>query len=266
MDAVPCLFIEHVCLCLRHRDNLRESGKLPSLWGKVCSATIPKIHTLKILVNESKIKLYVAAHSTSLHRLLEDIDFVSNDVIELARMISATPLDSVEPKFITNFHIEPCHYEMKDFRYNWKEITLDKLERLIRFIRPTVEHIHPSSFDQESSNFWRITAGREFYIYRKLLSMRLPVDSVSLVIEHVSDMAEVNEFFENSGPLYRVESDAIFLKPNIVDAMIDKFVPVDGGEFILRQPLNKKQLERLVVKCEMSKKKVTLRTSRLEYY
>uniref|UniRef100_A0A1I7YAF2 SHSP domain-containing protein n=1 Tax=Steinernema glaseri TaxID=37863 RepID=A0A1I7YAF2_9BILA len=43
-----------------------------------------------------------------------------------------------------------------------------------------------------------------------------------------------------------------------MDAMIDKFVPVDGGSFRLKQALNREQLERLVLKCEMSEKKVTI--------
>uniref|UniRef100_A0A1I7Y1L2 FCP1 homology domain-containing protein n=1 Tax=Steinernema glaseri TaxID=37863 RepID=A0A1I7Y1L2_9BILA len=69
----------------------------------------------------------------------------------------------------------------------------------------------------------------------------------------------VEEFLESAEPFYDIAiwCSGFVLKQSTVDALIDKFVPVDGGNFIFNpQRLNKEELEKLVVKCEMSDKKV----------
>uniref|UniRef100_A0A1I7ZJU8 Methyltransf_21 domain-containing protein n=1 Tax=Steinernema glaseri TaxID=37863 RepID=A0A1I7ZJU8_9BILA len=92
--------------------------------------------------------------------------------------------------------------------------------------------------------------------------MRLPVDSVNLWIG-VEEQQAAEEFFQNAGPLYHIVLDCstgFILKRRTVDAMIDKFVPVDGGNFYLdvQTHLTREQLERLVLKCELSDKKVKI--------
>uniref|UniRef100_A0A1I7YCU3 Brix domain-containing protein n=1 Tax=Steinernema glaseri TaxID=37863 RepID=A0A1I7YCU3_9BILA len=88
--------------------------------------------------------------------------------------------------------------------------------------------------------------------------MRLPVDSVDLWLTTEKIQAAAEEFFKSTGPLYRIIITYTHspLKPSTVDAMIKKFVPVNFGRFILlqRTRLTKDQLEKLILKCEMSRK------------
>uniref|UniRef100_A0A1I7YW67 Quinolinate synthase n=1 Tax=Steinernema glaseri TaxID=37863 RepID=A0A1I7YW67_9BILA len=92
--------------------------------------------------------------------------------------------------------------------------------------------------------------------------MRLPVDSVNLCIASKEIQAAAEEFFENTGPLYNVMiwHTCSPFKQSTVDALIDKFVPVDEGSFYLNGPtrLTRTQLERLVLKCELSNKKLEI--------
>uniref|UniRef100_A0A1I7YKK6 RNA-dependent RNA polymerase n=1 Tax=Steinernema glaseri TaxID=37863 RepID=A0A1I7YKK6_9BILA len=229
------------------------------------------------------------------------------------------PLDSVDPKFITNFRILPYIYVSSK-----KEITLKQLQRLVRLIKPTSEGRPPVRYTLESSNLlslsrstligkelcsglgasmvrrggikwkevalvwieklvlpglsWRDSSCNAMCLYgtswidRKLVSMRLPVNSVILWLSLEEHQAAAEEFFENTGPLYRIDISYTHsaLKQSTVDAMIDKFVPVDGGSFRVTEHtnftrelhqtrLNKEQLERLIRKCEMSDKKVEIK-------
>uniref|UniRef100_A0A1I8AU99 Peptidase_M16_M domain-containing protein n=1 Tax=Steinernema glaseri TaxID=37863 RepID=A0A1I8AU99_9BILA len=65
--------------------------------------------------------------------------------------------------------------------------------------------------------------------------MRLPVDSVTLWD------VEGAEFFEPAGPLFRFEYYGPTLKRSAVDALIEKFVPIDGGSFGVKQSISKEQ-------------------------
>uniref|UniRef100_A0A1I8AIP1 DDE-1 domain-containing protein n=1 Tax=Steinernema glaseri TaxID=37863 RepID=A0A1I8AIP1_9BILA len=159
--------MESVCLCLVHRPSVRESTELSSRWGKICTATREKIHHLSIFLDWSAEKIYAAAQ----------YDAYSNYV----------PLDSVNLKFITNFRID----EMRDVLSNWKEITLDDLKKLVRFIRPISQ-------------------------WAKLLSMRLSVDSVTLGMDE--ELEEADEFFETAGPLYDITYIGPTLKPNTTNS------------------------------------------------
>uniref|UniRef100_A0A1I7YF67 DNA-directed DNA polymerase n=1 Tax=Steinernema glaseri TaxID=37863 RepID=A0A1I7YF67_9BILA len=192
-----------------------------------------KIHTLRVFVNEQAGKLYAAAATTQ------------GDLV---------PLDSVNLKFITNFTISSYHLDN-----NWKEVTLNQLQRLVQYIKPTTEGRPPVRFDCESGNHLGIFC-TSTDIYRKLLSMRLPVDSVLLRFNKQELQAAVEEFLESAGPLYYVSCDFIRLKQSTVDTLIDKFVPLDEGCFYMGGPtrLTKAQLERLVLKCEMSNKKIKI--------
>uniref|UniRef100_A0A1I7Y1E7 FTH domain-containing protein n=1 Tax=Steinernema glaseri TaxID=37863 RepID=A0A1I7Y1E7_9BILA len=91
--------------------------------------------------------------------------------------------------------------------------------------------------------------------------MQLPVDTVDLQMRSEGGLENVERFLENAGPLYNISCNIQNIKPNTIDVLIDKFVPVDGGSFDLKQPLSKDQLERLVLKCEMSDKKVNVTVS-----
>uniref|UniRef100_A0A1I7ZJG8 DNA_LIGASE_A3 domain-containing protein n=1 Tax=Steinernema glaseri TaxID=37863 RepID=A0A1I7ZJG8_9BILA len=236
MDAVPWLFMERICLCLDHQ-SLRDGSKMDSIWGEVFSATRKKIHTLTMLAIEGK--LYAAAQPTS-----------SRDFKK------AVPLDSVDLKFITSFSVKQVLIGLVPSI--WKEITLDDLQKLVRFITPTTEGRHT-----QSRNHLAIHDYTPTWIAKKLLSMRLPVDSVKLCIDTKEVQAAAVEFFENVGSLHIIFfrcSSSFFLRKSTVDAMIDKFVPVDGGGFHLDSKfcLTRDQLERLVLKCERSDKKVVL--------
>uniref|UniRef100_A0A1I8A0K8 F-box domain-containing protein n=1 Tax=Steinernema glaseri TaxID=37863 RepID=A0A1I8A0K8_9BILA len=239
MDAVPAAFVESVCLCL-DRDSIRESCKILSRWGKLSSSSFRKIHTLWVFVY-NKNKLYAAAQpALSRFRSLE----------------KAVPLHSVSPRFVNRFHIEPATWIVQGLPSSWKEITLDQLQQLARFIRPTTEQTHPVRYNDESYNkLWLegSIATTEF------LSMRLPVNSVNLWIDGSDDIEAVDTFLEHAGPLYVMDFHITHtLKQSTVDAMIDKFVPADGGFFGLGRDtrLTRDQLERLVLKCEMFEKKV----------
>uniref|UniRef100_A0A1I7Y105 Uncharacterized protein n=1 Tax=Steinernema glaseri TaxID=37863 RepID=A0A1I7Y105_9BILA len=219
MDAVPRLFIERVGLRL-DRWSLRESCKIASNWGKR--------------------KLYAAAQLTC----------------PLERDWT-TSLSTVNMKFITNFDISPLMESINDLPNSWKEITPDELQSLVNRIKPTREGIHPVRYDHKSSSHVMLLNNSTHHMGQKLMSMRLPVDAVTLVtVESAKEKLE--EFLEGVGPLYYINAfAAAALKQSIVDTTIDKFVPIDNGKFSFLW-LGKAQLEKLVVKCEMAEKKVVL--------
>uniref|UniRef100_A0A1I7YGW9 F-box domain-containing protein n=1 Tax=Steinernema glaseri TaxID=37863 RepID=A0A1I7YGW9_9BILA len=237
MNSVPQIFVESVCLCLDRR-SIRESCKILSWWGQVFSAFSKKIHTLYVFVDKQEGRLYAAAET-----ILRDL----------------VPLDSVDPKFITNFRT--LQYR-EGYSNDWKEITLNQLQRLVRFIKPTTEGRPPVCYALESCNEIYFTSFHSTGIGRKLLSMRLPVNSVFLWPSLEEDQAAAEEFLENTGPLYHITIRYTHsaLKQSTVDALIDKFVPVDGGSFRVTEYTNftRDQLEKLVLKCEMSDKKVKI--------
>uniref|UniRef100_A0A1I7YR76 FBA_2 domain-containing protein n=1 Tax=Steinernema glaseri TaxID=37863 RepID=A0A1I7YR76_9BILA len=235
MNSVPKIFVESVRLCL-DRWSILESCKILSWWGQVFSQSSKNIHTLCVFVGKEEGKLYAAAQT-----ILRDL----------------VPLDSVDQKFITNFRILPYH---GGYFHNWKEITLNQLQRLVRLIKPTTEGRPPVRYDSEFSN--EIHLHGTTWIDKGILSMRLPVDSVNLWLNTEEILATAEEFLANTGPLYHITIWRTYsaLKQGTVDALIDRFVPIDGGTFVLTRCANptRVQLERLVVKCEKFNKKVTL--------
>uniref|UniRef100_A0A1I7YW19 FBA_2 domain-containing protein n=1 Tax=Steinernema glaseri TaxID=37863 RepID=A0A1I7YW19_9BILA len=234
MDSLPQIFVENVCLCLDRR-SIRESCKILSWWGQVFSTTFKKIHTLCVFPDQDGGKLYAVAQASS-H--------------------DAVPLDSVDLQFITSFSILPWFVARFDSEIT--EITLNQLQRLVQFIKPTTEGLPPVRYAYQSSNTLQLQGST--WISKKLLSMRLPVDSVYLSLKEEELQAAAEEFFENTGPLYNVTIwyTHSALKQSTVDALIDKFVPVDGGGFCLTRytELTRAQLEKLVLKCERAGKKV----------
>uniref|UniRef100_A0A1I7YLH2 N6_N4_Mtase domain-containing protein n=1 Tax=Steinernema glaseri TaxID=37863 RepID=A0A1I7YLH2_9BILA len=134
-------------------------------------------------------------------------------------------------------------------RSTWKEITLEDLKKLVHFIRPVRNERHPLSYDYNSANTLRLESGSK-WINEKLLSMEIPVDYVFLWY------VEAQEFFESTGPLYYVLYCVQALTPNTLDALIEKFVPIDGGCFTVYQSISEKQLKTLFEKCAVSNKKV----------
>uniref|UniRef100_A0A1I7YLI9 F-box domain-containing protein n=1 Tax=Steinernema glaseri TaxID=37863 RepID=A0A1I7YLI9_9BILA len=195
--------------------------------GEICSVTCKKIHTLHVDLIGSSEKIFAAAQP-----LLYDGD---------------VSLDSIDPKFITNFQIITSG--LQKLPRIWKEITLDELQRLVRLIRPTKNERHPLRYHFYSANTLRLESGSK-WINGKLLSMELPMDYVFLWY------VEAQEFFETAGPLYFVRYTEPTLKPSTMDTLIDKFIPLDKGSFQVGQRLSEKQLKKLFEKCAMSKKKV----------
>uniref|UniRef100_A0A1I7YLB0 F-box domain-containing protein n=1 Tax=Steinernema glaseri TaxID=37863 RepID=A0A1I7YLB0_9BILA len=164
MDTVPRLFIESVCLCLLDRPSLLASTRIPSAWGQICSVTSEKIHTLRVFLDGTAEKIYAVA----LPALKYDTDS------------KYVPLNSVDQKLITNFRIETVSPDQVQVLSNsWKEITLDKLQKLVHFIRPVRNKRHPLRYDDESLNTLTLRRGSQ-WINGKILSLRLPVDSVDL--------------------------------------------------------------------------------------
>uniref|UniRef100_A0A1I7Y9L0 F-box domain-containing protein n=1 Tax=Steinernema glaseri TaxID=37863 RepID=A0A1I7Y9L0_9BILA len=233
MDTVPRLFIESVCLRLLDHESLSESRSIHSRWGQVCTVTCEKIHTLLVFLDDTAGKIYAVALPAL------KCDTYSNYV----------PLDSVDLKFVTNFWITTSGSDKPN---TWKEITLDDLKKLVCFIKSTRNERPPLRCDYKSLNNLTL-----IYERTKLLSMRFPVDSVSLAIDE--ELEEAEEFFKNAGPLYSVNYlQGPTSKPNTLDAIIDKFVPIDNGYFKVRQRFSKKQLTRLFEKCAISGKKVQI--------
>uniref|UniRef100_A0A1I7YLM6 F-box domain-containing protein n=1 Tax=Steinernema glaseri TaxID=37863 RepID=A0A1I7YLM6_9BILA len=238
MNTVPRLFIESVCLCLLDRRSLRESTKIPSAWGQICTATRKKIHTLRVFLDGEKKKIYAAAQPPLLY------DAYS----------SATSLDSVDPKFVTNFWIETCStYGHRKLPSSYKEITLFNLKRLLHLIRPSRNERPPLCYDNTSLNTLKLKNGSQ-WINGKLLSMRPPADSVDLVLDEECEGAE--EFFASTGPLYHVHYEGPTLKRSTVDALIEKFVPIEGGYFNMHQSFSYNQQKKLFEKCVVANKKV----------
>uniref|UniRef100_A0A1I7YE91 FBA_2 domain-containing protein n=1 Tax=Steinernema glaseri TaxID=37863 RepID=A0A1I7YE91_9BILA len=246
MNAVPRIFIESVCLCLDHA-SLWRSGRIPSLWGEVTRSTRAKIHTLCVSVNEPAGRLFAAARPTNYFYSLKYV-----------------PLDRVDLKFINNFRIASDWVRSSDPSSSWKEISLENLQRLVRFIRPTTEGRPPLLSGDEPVFSLKLRRSSNIII-RNIFSLRLPV--VFIHLWFASDMnAELEKFLENTGPLYQVACNVRPLKPSTVNALIRRFVPVDGGIFKLYHYLTREQLERLVLKCEISGKKVTLKVWLQGYY
>uniref|UniRef100_A0A1I7Z0F9 F-box domain-containing protein n=1 Tax=Steinernema glaseri TaxID=37863 RepID=A0A1I7Z0F9_9BILA len=236
MDTVPRLFIESVCLCLLDRPSLLESTRIRSRWGKICTATSKKIHTLSVSLDGEEKKIYAAAKPA---------------VLELD-----VSLDSVDLKFITNFRIETVTpNQVQVLSNSWKEITLDKLQKLVHFIRPVRNERHSLRYHFYSATTLTLRRGSK-WINGKLLSMRLPVDSVDLQVS--KEREEVDEFFEAADPLYYFRYEGPALKESTLDALIDKFVPIDDGRFVLYQSLSLAQIRRLVKECAPYEKKVWL--------
>uniref|UniRef100_A0A1I7YPN5 F-box domain-containing protein n=1 Tax=Steinernema glaseri TaxID=37863 RepID=A0A1I7YPN5_9BILA len=201
MNSVPRLFVESVCLCLDRR-SIRESCKILSRWGQVFSAFSKKIHTLRVFVVKEEGKLFAAAET-----------IVRNNLV---------PLDSVDPKFITSFRISMCIVECVN-KY-CKEITLNQVQRLVRLIKPTTQGRPPVRHDYESCNeiiFNFLDNFSTTEIVTKLVSMRLPVDSMLLCINWKEDQAVAEEFLNNTGPLYRIDISYTHsaLKQSTVDAL-----------------------------------------------
>uniref|UniRef100_A0A1I7ZED3 F-box C protein n=1 Tax=Steinernema glaseri TaxID=37863 RepID=A0A1I7ZED3_9BILA len=239
MDLVPPIFVESVSLLSNHK-SLQASGKIDFMWGQASLFTLQKIYTLRVFVDETEEKLYAVARAP-----------ISN------RMV---PLHSVDLKFITNFHIS-THNNLGVLSEKWKEITFNELQRLIHFIRPTTETRLPVRHDKGCCN--KLNLEHSGQITRNLLSFPLPVDTVDLLIREQEFLPVAEEFFQNSGPLYSITiwCGNFALNQSTVDALIENFVPVDGGNFALygNTRFTKEQLERLILKCEMSVKKVRLR-------
>uniref|UniRef100_A0A1I7YPD4 Integrase catalytic domain-containing protein n=1 Tax=Steinernema glaseri TaxID=37863 RepID=A0A1I7YPD4_9BILA len=238
MDRVPALFIESVCLRFYDRQSLRRSAEIGSLWGKITTVSQAKIYTLRVRVDPTEGKLYAAAQKVHCwdHR-------------------RAVPLDRVDLTSITNFRIDDVSYG-DPLPSSWREISLDELGRLARFIRPTGYERRPICYTHAGSNRLRLTLSANNSITGKLISLRLPVDSISLSI-YGGNEAEVEEFFAHAGPLYDVSiiygsRTRSTLKQSTVDMIIDKYVPAHHGGLRLDRPMTREQLERLVVKCEMS--------------
>uniref|UniRef100_A0A1I8AN47 FBA_2 domain-containing protein n=1 Tax=Steinernema glaseri TaxID=37863 RepID=A0A1I8AN47_9BILA len=243
MDAVPQIFMESVCLSL-DRDSLRASRYIYSTWGTICYVTSKKVHTLRVLLDGEEKKIYAAAEPPRLY-----------DTYRIA-----ASLDSVDLKFVTNIRIETrTTYDSPQLTNNWKEITLDRLQRLVRFIAPTKNERHPLRYDPESLNSLSLKRGSE-WINRKILSLGLPVDSVNLEVSK----EEAMEFFETAGLLYFVRYVAPNVEQSIVDTIIEKFVPIDDGSFSINNGLNRAQMNKLFKKCVLSDKKVKV-TLTLEF-
>uniref|UniRef100_A0A1I7YM74 Nucleolar protein 6 n=1 Tax=Steinernema glaseri TaxID=37863 RepID=A0A1I7YM74_9BILA len=108
----------------------------------------------------------------------------------------------------------------------WREISLDYLQRLVHFIRPVKNERHPLVYDYFSFNPLTLKRGSR-WINGQLLSLQLPADTVDLEIDK---REEAEKFFENAGPLYSVNYLlGPTLEPSTLDALIEKFVPIDGG-------------------------------------
>uniref|UniRef100_A0A1I7Y7S7 FBA_2 domain-containing protein n=1 Tax=Steinernema glaseri TaxID=37863 RepID=A0A1I7Y7S7_9BILA len=162
------------------------------------------------------------------------------------------PLDSVDLKFVTNFRIETVTtIRVRAFSDSWKEITLDNLQRLVHFIRPVRNEIHPLVNDYGSLNTLRLDS-RSQWINGKILSMRLPVESVTLW-----DVKSY-EFFETAGTLYHVDYRGPTLKQSAIDALIEKFVPIDGGSFHVDEELSEEQMKKLFEKCALANREVSV--------
>uniref|UniRef100_A0A1I7YC89 Crinkler (CRN) family protein n=1 Tax=Steinernema glaseri TaxID=37863 RepID=A0A1I7YC89_9BILA len=212
---------------------LKRSTKIPSRWGRICTATVQKIHTLRVLLDGTAEKIYAAA----LPALKCDTD--SNYV----------PLNSVDRKFITKFLIGGVFAgQLQNLSNILKEITMDALERLVHFIRPVRNEQHPLFYDYESLNTLSLWSGSQ-WIIESLPSMRLPVESVRGAVK-------ADAFFETVGSLYHVDYQGPALKPNTLDALIEKFVPIDGGTFHVKQKLSEEQMKKLFEKCVVSNKRV----------
>uniref|UniRef100_A0A1I7ZL61 Three-Cys-motif partner protein TcmP n=1 Tax=Steinernema glaseri TaxID=37863 RepID=A0A1I7ZL61_9BILA len=265
MDTVPRLFMERVCFYLGHRAR-NESCNIPAPWGGICSATRRKIYTLLIAVDKHKSNFWVAARPVLPEKEkyvkavpLDGVDlkFLRNFqpvLPEKEKYIKLVPLDDVDLKFLRNFQLGTLYNLTSSF----KEITLEALQKLVRFIKPAKKEAHPVRYEQESSNhFWLLSDTS--HTIKKLLSTRLPVDSIYLST-YIGYVPELQEFFEHVGPLYKVDiiDFSHTFRKSMIDVMIDKYYPVDGGSFSFNMPLTRNQLERLVLKCEMSDKKVKL--------
>uniref|UniRef100_A0A1I7Y952 Fe-S_biosyn domain-containing protein n=1 Tax=Steinernema glaseri TaxID=37863 RepID=A0A1I7Y952_9BILA len=102
-------------------------------------------------------------------------------------------------------------------------------------------------------------------ISRNLLSLRLPVDTVDLYIRKEESLLAVEQFLESTGPLYSMNISCrnCVVKQSTVDSLIEKFLPVDGSRFTVGGNIHlaKEQLERLILKCELSDKKMEIEVS-----
>uniref|UniRef100_A0A1I7YQC5 FTH domain-containing protein n=1 Tax=Steinernema glaseri TaxID=37863 RepID=A0A1I7YQC5_9BILA len=268
MDNVPTVFIEKVCLLAFDSEFtafLGEAEQISSHFGEVIAATGEKIHQLLVKVYLSDEKILVTGKS----------------VAEPARHepIFRTPLDELSLRFVTHFHVELLgseksdrdfgedyyydgHFYRHEPREAWTEVSSDRLLRLLRAIRPTGrEGPHPARYDRHFRNHLKgVYIDAENYTCRKLLSLQLPFDSIHF--EYTTECRrEIENFLESSGPLYNIDIDyntMEILTTRSIDFAVEKFVPLDGSCADLSGPLNRKQMEKLVLKCEMSDQKASI--------
>ncbi|KAK0429327.1 hypothetical protein QR680_011321 [Steinernema hermaphroditum] len=247
MDAVPTLFMEDVFIILGQR-GLSNAKQLSSPWSLEAEATQNKIHVLMVFTDFELGKILVTARPR----------------IELCAVggRNDVPLSSVDSKFITQFHVRDVNYNGEDYPTEWKEITLDHAQRLINVVRPKIERRKPlkyNRYDSNRLNITRIDAEKDKWdLGRTLLSMRLPVDDI--YISNIDGYeSEIEKFFENLGPLYNIwisHSAASNLSSRCFDLLCEKFVPTNGGILRFEKYVSREQLEKLVLKCEMSETKV----------
>uniref|UniRef100_A0A1I7ZD46 Inositol-pentakisphosphate 2-kinase n=1 Tax=Steinernema glaseri TaxID=37863 RepID=A0A1I7ZD46_9BILA len=273
MNTVPRIFIERVGVCL-DRSSFLRNRKISSTWGRVFSATGKKVHTLSVLVDEDGDQLYAAALPAWSDDLDEDGDQLHTAALPAWSDDSdkAIPLDNVKLKFITNFRIESLDRNNSgscaSSSPRRKEGARCAMTTNVLEINHTSDHrpISLSHWRRSTFSLARLQsfghgtqADTSCNVGIQLLSMRLPVDSVELLYRK-GERAETEDFFQNTGPLYFIDYLSDGLKASTVDAIIENYVPVDGGSFSLdgNTYLTRKQLERLVLKCEMSDQKVKI--------
>ncbi|KAK0405927.1 hypothetical protein QR680_018268 [Steinernema hermaphroditum] len=234
MNTVPALFMEDVFIVLGSWD-LYCAKWLSAPWSRVAEATKTKIHVLMAFLHFESGKVLVTARQRC-------------DLYE-THLDCNVPLNSVDSKFITQFHVRDISFDFEESPSPWKEITLEQLKHLINAVRPT-ERTKPLRCDRYDTNRLYINmllAEKDTWgLGRRLFSMRLPVDCVHLRTIEGYDK-EIERFLETTGPLFRVSVDSVRF-----DLLFDKFVPIDRGVFLFRGEVNRHQLERLVMKCEMS--------------
>uniref|UniRef100_A0A1I7YEL9 Uncharacterized protein n=1 Tax=Steinernema glaseri TaxID=37863 RepID=A0A1I7YEL9_9BILA len=250
MDSVPGLFIQDVCLSLQDRRSIDACRNLPpSRWRQICRATSDKMCTLVIYLDNVEKKIYAAAC------------YLYHDFFH-----PYAPFKTVALRFFNNFRVEPLlENALSHYVPFWKEITPDKLRDLAHSIKPTWVKTHPVRYDRRCGN--SVSLNRKTnWINGTILSMRLPVDSMTISIDKC-DLENVVTFFENIGSIFKFSCDLVginwtktmhSLMQRTVDTIIEKFVPTDGGWFRVGQPLTREQIKRLVLKCEMSNKSVTV--------
>uniref|UniRef100_A0A1I7YXX7 FTH domain-containing protein n=1 Tax=Steinernema glaseri TaxID=37863 RepID=A0A1I7YXX7_9BILA len=274
MDTVPAVFMEKVCLLAFDSQStgfLDEMKKIPSNFGRIAAAMPEKMHKLlvKVYLKDGKISV------------------VGADVVNQRRnLFSRTPLDKLNLNFVTHFRVELHSSFENDYDYYgplgdiylkeprdaWRDVTFDHLLRLLRAIRPTRRQgMHPFRYDPKFCNhlegYYIEPEDDKFDFCRRLLTLQLPFDSVNFG-DSPGFNHEIEEFLKTSGPLYNITVNNWVLSklaPRCIDLIIDKFVPIYMGRLSLDTRLERKQLERLIVKCSMSDEDPVLDAGREEF-